>query len=92
METKEILNKYVKSFRVECYIVVTGAPADGSMPINAYNIAYNNARKELIEELSLADEHLNKIDAIHRTFISKVNELQNYGAAEEYILNVIEKL
>lgn len=92
MNNKEILLKYVKSFRLECHFLLDYADSSAGMPCDTYNRAYNNAKIELIEQLNLNEEAINKIDAIHRTFMSKVVELENYNYAEEYILNVIEKL
>lgn len=90
MNTKEMLTKYIKSFRVECYFLVENT--GGGMPVGQYNKAYENAKNEIVEELNLTDDDIKKIDAIHRTFISKVLELENYNDAEDYVFGVIEKL
>lgn len=92
MESREVLLKYVKNFRLECHFLLDYASGSKGMPLDTYNRAHRTAKEEVVEEFDLNDELKNKIDALHRTFISKVIELENYNYAEEYILNVIEKL
>lgn len=92
MNTREMLEKYVRSFRLECHFLLDAVTTVTSMPIDIYNKASNNAKEELIEELKLSDEEVAKIEAIHRTFTNKVLEIENYNEAESYILEVIKKL
>lgn len=93
MNAKEILEKYVKSFRLECHFLLDGVdPNSKEMPVDIYNRAYNNAKAEIIELFKPGEDELSKIDAIHKTFIIKVVEVENYNLAERYILKVISHL
>lgn len=91
MDSKDILEKYVRSFRLECHFLLDAVNTK-EMPIETYNRAYNNAKSEIIELLGLSDEEGSKIDALHRTFINKIVELEDYNLAEDYILKVINNL
>jgi hypothetical protein len=92
METKDMLINYLTKFRLECHFRLSFYPEEmNHMPIDVYNSASNEAKNEIIKELNLNDKQAKLIDKVHKYFIDRVVEIQDYNEAEKKTKEAIEE-
>lgn len=92
MNRKEILLAYMTNFRVECHVRLDMVPSDiAEFPIFMYKAAHDVAKEKTLDELNISDGEVAKsMDKVSELFISKLQELDHYGKADDFITKSIE--
>lgn len=92
MDKKEILLEYMTNFRVECHVRLDMVPSDiAEFPIFMYKAAHEVAKEKTLQELNITAKEIGTaMDNIIDLFVTKLQELDHYGKADDLITRMIE--
>ena len=92
MNKKEALLEYMTNFRVECHVRLDMVPSDiAEFPIFMYKAAHEVAKEKTLQDLNITTKEISEaMDSVNELFVTKLEELDHYGKADDFITKMIE--
>ncbi len=90
---KDFFQAFLIRFRVNCNLRAGFLPInynDMEFPFRIYKGAFNETREELLKEENPTYEELKMIDDAYEIFMKHLEETENYGIAEEKMIEWAE--